>query len=63
MLLHCPALTRLALGSNTELTNQTITEILALNSLPDLEELEISGGEDLDRETVDILLSSCHSLR
>jgi len=63
LLVHCPGLTTLVLGSSTELCNQTITEVLSLNSLTHLEELEISSGEHLDRETIDILLSSCANLR
>ena len=38
-------------------------QVLSLNSLSCLEELEISSGEHLDRETIDILLSACSNLR
>lgn len=63
LLLHCPGLTKLFLGSSTELSNETITEVLSHNSLTSLEELEISSGEDLDRQTIDIFLSACSNLR
>ena len=38
-------------------------QVLSHNSLTYLEELEISSGEDLDRQTIDILLSACSNLR
>jgi len=63
LLLHCPALKRLFIGNNSELTNEELLQILTVNPLKYLEELELSAGENLSMTTLDILLNNCSSLR
>jgi len=63
LLLHCPALRRLFVGSNAEITNETLLQILSVNPLRYLEELELGSGANLDKSTLDILLNNCYNLR
>jgi len=62
LLIHCPSLTSLAITSNPDICNETIAKMVSVNCLKLLECLEISEGE-LDRESLDIFLTSCPSLR
>ena len=79
LLLHCPALKRLFVGNNAEMTNEillqvTLTsisvvsmcsclQILSVNPMKELEELEMGCGDNLDKSTLDILLNNCYNLR
>lgn len=63
LLLHCPALRRLIVGGNSELTNESLLQILSLNPLKFLEEIELGAGENLSKTTLDILLNNCSNLR
>jgi len=63
ILLHCPALKKLFVGNNSELTDEALLQILSVNPLKWLEELELAAGENLSRTTLDILLNNCSNLR
>jgi len=63
LLLHCPSLRRLYVGTNLDLTNEDLLQILSINPLKFLEEIELSAGENLSQNTLDILLNNCSSLR
>jgi len=63
LLLHCPALRRLFVGNNVNFTNDDLIRILSMNPLKNLEDVEISAGEHLSKETLDILLNNCSNLR
>jgi len=63
ILLHCPALKKLFVGNNSELTDEALLQILSVNPLKWLEELELAAGENLSRTTLDILLNNCSNIR
>lgn len=43
--------------------NETLLKILSLNPLTHLEEIDITEGENLNRDSLDILLNNCTNLR
>jgi len=63
LLMHTPSLLKLYIGGKTNICNETISQIISLNPLKNLEEIEICEGDNLNRDTLEMLLNNCTNLR
>lgn len=63
LLLHCPRLRSLFIGSNCHVTDQALLKVFQHNPLLMLETLEIRGAAALTRESLHWLLANCPNLR
>jgi len=63
LLLHCPALRNLFIGTNTDVKNEALMKVFLHNPLKLLEDLELRGAASLTKESLHWLVTHCPNLR
>ncbi|XP_023344715.1 uncharacterized protein LOC111713950 isoform X2 [Eurytemora carolleeae] len=63
ILLCCQKITRLNLGTYTDLTDDVMQQIISVNPLTRLEFLHVHSSKYLTKYSLDLILTSCTSLR